>query len=132
MRFSPVLICIAFAFPAIAQDAGRGAVLFADHCATCHGAKATGNGPMRAVLSVPPPDLTRLAQGNGGVFPTAQLVRRIDGRTEVLAHGGPMPLFGMLLDGPSGAILAPDGSEVVTTEAIVDIAAWLERIQIGG
>ena len=57
------------------------------------------------------------------------VVRRIDGETEVLAHGGPMPLFGLVLQGPSGIVVAKDGSEIVTSEAIVDIAAWLEEIQ---
>ena len=42
---------------------------------------------------------------------------------------GAMPLFGLILEGPSEAILAPDGSEVIAPEAIVDIAAWLQTVQ---
>ena len=33
------------------------------------------------------------AAGNGGVFPTARVVRSVDGRDLMLSHGGPMPLF---------------------------------------
>lgn len=129
MRRTAFLVSLCLAMPAAAADQGEGRTAFADHCATCHGTGARGDGPMAAVLSIRPADLTRLAAGNGGVFPTARVLRRIDGTTEVMAHGGPMPVFGLLLQGPSAAIVAPDGSEVVAPEAIVGIAAWLETIQ---
>lgn len=115
-----------------AEDTEVGAELFSDTCSACHGADAKGGGPMAAILSVAPSDLTQLSTGNDGVFPTARVVRRIDGTTEVLAHGGAMPLFGLILEGPSDILLAPDGSEVIAPESIVDIAAWLESIQEDG
>lgn len=125
-----ILACLAaFATPAVAKDVAIGARLFADHCATCHGTGAKGDGPMAKVLSVQPANLTLLSTRNGGVFPTGQVIRRIDGTTEVMAHGGPMPLFGLILEGPSAAILTPDGSEIIAAEAIVDIAAWLMSVQ---
>ena len=49
-----------------------------------------------------------------------------------MAHGGPMPLFGQILEGRSGVIDAPDGSPIFTTEQIVDIVAWLATIQESG
>ena len=61
-------------------DADAGAWYFARFCAACHGERATGDGPMQEVLTVPAPDLTRLATDNGGVFPVARVVRQIDGR----------------------------------------------------
>ena len=114
---------------ASAQDAERGGDLFLDHCATCHGAEARGDGPMAALLSIGPADLTTLAAANGGVFPAAQVVRRIDGEAEVLAHGGPMPLFGLVLQGPAGIVVTRDGAEIITSEAIVDIVTWIEEAQ---
>lgn len=130
MRPSLILAALtALAAPATADDAAMGAELFAHTCATCHGTGGRGDGPMASILSVAPADLTGLSARNGGVFPTAQVVRRIDGTHEVMAHGGPMPLFGLVLEGPSDVILAPDGSEVIASEAIVNIAAWLETIQ---
>lgn len=126
-----LLATLAFATTAAADDPERGKDLFSDHCATCHGMGATGNGPMASVLSVRPPDLTALSMGNGGAFPLDRVIRRIDGTTEVLAHGGPMPIYGLLLQGPSEAVLAPDGSELIAPEAIVDIATWLQEIQKG-
>lgn len=128
-RTAGLLAAVAFATSAAAEDAAIGERLFVDHCAACHGTDAKGDGPMAPVLSVRPANLTDLSAGNGGVFPTDQVIRRIDGTTEVLAHGGSMPLFGLILEGPSEAILTPDGSEIIAPEAIVDIAAWLQLVQ---
>jgi hypothetical protein len=55
--------------------------------------------------------------------------RAIDGRTLILSHGGPMPLFGMILGGDPAVIDAADGTPVITKAAVVDIAAWLAAIQ---
>lgn len=129
MRSIAVLLFFLTTLPAQAQDIEEGAAAFAAHCAGCHGVEARGNGPMASLLTVPPADLTALAANNNGVFPAARVIQRIDGTTEVLAHGGPMPVFGMLMQGPSEAIVAPDGSEIVATEAIINIAGWLEGVQ---
>ena len=129
MRLFLLLTFLLVPLPALAQNIEEGAAGFAAHCAGCHGAEAAGDGPMAALLTVRPADLTGLAARNGGVFPTARVVQRIDGTTDVMAHGGPMPIFGMLIQGPSTAMLAPDGSEVIAPEAIVNIVAWLEGVQ---
>ena len=121
------LICTAGA--ATAQDVVRGAEAFQTHCATCHGRLADGTGSMAVVMTVPPSDLTQLSATNGGEFPLAGVVRRVDGTYEVLSHGGPMPLWGMILDGPSAVIVDADGLEIVAPETIVDVAAWLQTVQ---
>jgi mono/diheme cytochrome c family protein len=123
------LLAIFLASTASAQDVAQGRDVFQNHCATCRGTGARGDGPMADVLSVVPTDLTALAASNGGEFPAARVVRRVDGQREVLAHGGPMPLWGMILDGPAAVIVAPDGAEIVAPEAIVDVAAWLATVQ---
>ena len=129
MRF-PFLVALGLAaLPATAQDAARGGLLFAGHCAACHGAEARGDGPMGQILAVAPPDLTGLAAAEGGDFPTERVVRAIDGRTLILSHGGPMPLFGMILGGEPAVIDAAAGTPVITKAAVVDIAAWLAAIQ---
>ncbi len=128
MRLS-ILLVFALAAPAAAQDAVRGAELFAGHCAACHGAGAAGDGPMAQILAVKPPPLTGLAAAEGGAFPMERIVRSIDGRTMILSHGGPMPLFGQLLGGEPAVIDAADGTPVITKAAVVDLAAWLLSIQ---
>jgi mono/diheme cytochrome c family protein len=129
MRTGLLVVIGVLAGPAAAQDAGEGAVLFAANCAACHGPAAEGNGPMAEVLEVKPADLTALAAANGGVFPMERAVRAIDGRTLLLSHGGPMPLFGTILGGEPAVIDAADGTPVITKAAVVDIAAWLASIQ---
>ena len=127
MRYLPLLIFAAG--PALAEDPDSGAAIFQTHCATCHGMEAMGDGPLGAMLTVPPPDLTGLSARNDGVFPLERVLSRIDGTTEVMAHGGPMPLFGLILDGPSEVVAAPDGSDIAAPEALIDIASWLQEIQ---
>ena len=108
-------------------DPERGAALYRSHCATCHGLSGVGDGPMTSILTVTPPDLTGLSAGED--FPTADVVRKIDGRTFMLAHGGVMPVFGFILEGPAGVVDDVDGSPLMTTQSVVDIAAWIETIQ---
>ncbi len=129
LRATVLITCLA-ASPATAQDSEMGAVIFQDFCATCHGPDASGNGPMAELLSIPTPDLTRLAARNDGVFPTGSVVLQIDGRTSVLAHGGDMPLFGRFFQGGADvAMKAPTGQPILTSQPIADLVAWLESIQ---
>mgnify|MGYP005749174839 CR=1 FL=1 len=129
MRVLPAVIALSLALPATAQDAAQGAAIFAGHCAACHGADATGAGPMAAVLTLQPTDLTRLSAGNGGVFPTIRVVMRIDGRDALVSHGSPMPLFGQLYERQDTTIAAPDGTPVLTSREIADLVAHLEGVQ---
>ncbi len=125
-----ILLAAAVAIlPGLAQaaDPRTGRALFQENCAPCHGASARGDGPMREILSVTPADLTRLSED--GVFPMADVVRRIDGRDMLLAHGGPMPLFGYILVDRSAVIDDEDGTPIFTSQAVLDIAAYLETVQ---
>lgn len=116
--------------PAAAQtSADEGARVFLEACAGCHGADARGNGPTAALLSVPVPDLTLFASRDDGRFDAERMVRIIDGRDGLTAHGGPMPMFGGLLAGPSVLLDASDGSPFTTTEPILGIVLWLESVQ---
>ena len=127
MRF--IVLLMLAAAPAFAQDLAEGKAAFDAHCVVCHGPRAEGDGLMAALLTIQPADLTQLSVRNDGAFPMARVIQRIDGTTEVLAHGGAMPVFGTLLQGPSASIVGPDGSDVVAPETILNIAAWLETVQ---
>ncbi len=106
-----------------------GKAVFQSFCAGCHGVDANGNGPMSEVLTVSPPDLTMLSATNNGVFPTFRVVRQIDGRDPLLAHGGDMPLFGRLFEFPDGAIATESGQPIIAAQPIADVAAWLRSVQ---
>jgi len=72
-----------------------GSEVFKDYCAVCHGTSGTGDGPLAGNMKRRPPDLTVLAIQNGGVFPSEQVRKIIDGRDPVPGHGGPdMPVWG--------------------------------------
>lgn len=118
-----------FALPAAAQDETAGAALYAGHCAYCHGATGAGDGPQASVLNPQPKDLTRLAAENGGTFPTLRVVRRIDGRDPLVAHGSPMPVFGEFFEGEGAAVKTGAGQPILTSRPVADLVAWLATIQ---
>ncbi|WP_171120555.1 MULTISPECIES: c-type cytochrome [unclassified Ruegeria] len=121
---------MAVASQAVAQDVETGAELYQHYCATCHGIDATGHGPMAGVLVIQPTDLTQLS-GDGGVFPTARVVARIDGRDPLVSHGSPMPVYGPYFDGQDTSMKTPEGQPILTSQPIVDLVAYLETIQGG-
>lgn len=117
------------AMPLAAQDRDAGRQTFRDYCVTCHGMEGRGDGPMTQVLTIAPPDLSLLSDSNGGTFPVSRVVARIDGRVPVLSHGGPMPVFGDLFDGESGALDSEAGAPILTSKTMVDLVSYLEDLQ---
>jgi len=107
--------------PAAVADTGR--ALFMTHCATCHGTAARGDGPVADALRVRPADLTQLAKRNGGVFPSAETHRIVDGRG-IGAHGNPdMPVWGSVFR------RAPNVSDTDVAARIDALVRYLESIQ---
>ena len=99
-------------------------------CVQCHGFDAIGVGPFAESRSVVTPDLTGLAERNGGMFPTGADAMKIDGRTPVLAHGGDMPLFGPVFDGGNKVtVRIPSGPSMMMSEALANLVAHLESLQ---
>ncbi len=49
------------------------------YCEGCHGHEARGDGPTAVFLTIPPADLTRIAQRHGGTFPQEYVYLRIEG-----------------------------------------------------
>jgi mono/diheme cytochrome c family protein len=127
--FRTVLAACLVATPLAAQEADLGERTYMGACAGCHGSEGIGDGPAAGLMSVPVPDLTRLAAGNDGAFPRLEVIHVIDGRTGIRAHGGPMPVFGALFSGQPGIEDAPDGSPVFADRRILALADYLESIQ---
>ncbi|WP_226627240.1 c-type cytochrome [Alloyangia pacifica] len=111
---------------ALAQDADRGALLYTEHCATCHGIDGRGEGPMAGVLMIKPVNLTELAAANGGSFPLERVVKRIDGRDPLVSHGSPMPVYGQYFGFYAEAALT---GEVPTVQPVADLVAYLQALQ---
>ncbi|MDJ0926995.1 MAG: c-type cytochrome, partial [Gammaproteobacteria bacterium] len=69
--------------------------LYTRFCATCHGDFGRGDGRVGQALAVVVPDLTTLAERQGGQINVEQLMSIIDGRTVITAHGTRyMPVWG--------------------------------------
>jgi hypothetical protein len=105
-----------------------GSQLYGQLCASCHGVAAKGDGPVAPLIKIDAPDLTRLADRDGGEFPTEDVRRTIDGRFDRPAHGArEMPVWGWrLYDASSGDAVG----ERARTDSMIDrLVEHLRSIQ---
>ena len=135
-----------FALPAKSDALGRAEYLMS--CASCHGAGATGDGPMAKFLNVDVPDLTALGARNDGQFPMSEVLRIIDGRPcgpaienrpclrptqELRAHDRAMPVRGNRYKDAAvfdaGQDDMAESPELVVLGRILALAYYLESIQ---
>lgn len=110
-------------------DAEAGAMLYADHCAVCHGADADGKGPLAPALLLQPPNLRTLTTRHGGVFPMERVVTRIDGRDPLVAHGSPMPVYGEFFEGDDTAMKTASGQPMMMSGPVANLVAYLQGLQ---
>lgn len=69
--------------------------LYLRFCAACHGKSGRGDGPVADSFRVEVPDLTLIARRAGGSYPRERIVKIIDGRHILGAHGSrTMPVWG--------------------------------------
>ncbi|MCU0758424.1 MAG: cytochrome c [Steroidobacteraceae bacterium] len=115
---------------AIGQDytGHTGAQLFAQFCASCHGATGRGDGPVAPALKVEVPDLTRLVRRPGDPFPTQQVRRIVDGREVLAAHGARrMPVWGY--EFATATASEPDAGAETATALVDRLVAHLATLQ---
>jgi mono/diheme cytochrome c family protein len=127
----------AFAIPLLGCAAGAhaadyvamsGKELYARFCASCHGSEGRGDGPVAASLKVEVPDLTLVARRAGGKYPRDTVLRIIDGRHIVGAHGSrTMPVWGEDLS--SIEIGSPDQEKAaqLVMERLADYVGTLQK-----
>jgi mono/diheme cytochrome c family protein len=97
--------------------ATRGAQVFAENCAVCHGADARG-----AIG----PDLTLIAERNGGTFPEIETMATIYGPAYHQSRGTIMPEFGA---GDLGPLVNVELEAGVGTPVPADLVALSEYLQ---
>ncbi|WP_170791643.1 c-type cytochrome [Ruegeria lacuscaerulensis] len=127
-----ILLALFATGPAQAQEVSvsEGSELYRTYCWQCHGFEATGDGPMAEMLAIRTPDLTKLAGENGGVFPIDRIAEQIDGRSQLLAHGGEMPIFGAVFETDQQiAVALPSGQPMMVGLPLANLLAFLESIQ---
>jgi mono/diheme cytochrome c family protein len=85
------------------QDYNSGAYLYRTFCASCHGERGKGDGPVAPLLVTRPPDLTTIAARAAGRFNQPEVFAAIDGRRRVRGHGpAEMPVWGDVLKATEG------------------------------
>ena len=128
-----LLACILQGFIGLAsaqptEVVASGELEYQQNCAVCHGAQGRGDGVMRRYLTVQPDNLRILARSNGGKFPFWEVYHKIDGLTEVPAHGTrDMPIWGDRFRTQAGN----DGKAAITQAAgrILSLTFYLQYIQ---
>jgi len=105
-----------------------GRLEYRSHCAQCHGVAGKGDGPVAAVLTKKPADLTVLAKNNGGTFPEEKVVNVINGSKIITAHGTrTMPIWSIEFSKPRPG--APSKSVTIVNERIRMLTDYLKSIQ---
>ncbi len=101
-----------------------GKEMFKSYCAVCHGSDAKGNGPAAAALKTAPPNLTLLAQKNGGKYPAAHVSSVLRGQASLLSHGTQdMPIWGPLFSSIS------EGHDAQVQQRTSNLVDYIETLQ---
>ena len=132
------LLLGALSSQSLGQDQSEGSAVsstaehdFRLYCSNCHGEGGRGDGPKTFGLSGPPPDLTRLSERNGGVFPRERLQAIIDGREILKNHGDrEMPVWGVWFKMEAEEDLGgAEGDEGTVQRRITNLIDFLETLQ---
>src|ERR1700758_2809872 len=107
-----------------ADEAGDGKAIYLQYCASCHGTKGDGKGPLASTLTTPPANLRMLSQRFGNPLPEDVIAKFIDGRSDVKAHGPrDMPVWGRRFSSMAR------GNQRMVKNAIAKLVAYLQSIQ---
>ncbi len=137
MNTRPALAVLALAAlaaaPAFAQQkpVDLGQREYMSNCAVCHGVSGKGDGPY-AGIDIRVPDITTLAQRNGGVFPFAVVFQTIDGTNVPKAHGTrDMPIWGQDYKTKAAEYYmdAPYDPDVFVRARILALTEYVYRLQ---
>ena len=112
--------------PPLVVHSMLGSDLYKFYCASCHGAGGRGDGPVAQTLKSDPPDLSRLALRNGGVFPRARVEATIEGRSDppLPVHGTrEMPVWGPIFRGL-------DANDAANRTRIGNLVDYLQSLQL--
>lgn len=105
-------------------SAASGQEMYKNYCAVCHGADGKGQGPAAEALKVAPPDLTTLAQKNGGAYPGLRVAAVLRGEQMMPSHGSKdMPVWGNLFWHLSG------GRSSEVQQRVSNLNKYVESLQ---
>lgn len=128
------LVCAAGSMAMTAQAQSKtdlGKREFETKCAVCHGMDGKGGGPYAEQLKRKLPDLTTLAQRNGGVFPVSRTYETIEGAGK--GHGPrDMPIWGLDYTIQAAQVLPdlPYNQAVYVRTRIMSLLEYLNQLQV--
>jgi mono/diheme cytochrome c family protein len=136
IRLAALLLIPALALVVLGQDPvikkiparyispASGSEMYQSYCASCHGPKGLGDGPVAPYLKSAMPNLSTLTRENKGSFPTLRVSQVIRGEVSVKTHGVPE----MAVWGP--VFLSLDQSqEPVVRIRVANLANYIESLQ---
>lgn len=124
-----VAFCVALTGCGGDRSVARGAALYAEHCALCHGQNLRGGGGVGVEgLSRTPSDLTVLARESGGVFPRGEVLVILDAYANGRQRGRMMRPFSHLTSEKSKGVKTGDGRIKVPSPQAA-LLAFLEASQ---
>ena len=114
-----------------------GEMEYLSNCGSCHGRDAKGGGPIAAVLTAKPSDLTMISKQFNGEFPKERIYKIIDGRDMINPHGNSlMPVWGhrfTVMEHKAADAIAYLPHDVETQALvfgrIISLVGYLESIQ---
>lgn len=109
------------AAPAASASAENGGRTFMRYCALCHGLDGTGAGPLAESLQKAPPDLSKIAERNGGTFPEAKV-------KEIIENGG-VKSHGMMAMLAWGKVFNEEIGKDQQGRVIDELAAYIATLQ---
>ncbi|HTW58365.1 MAG TPA: cytochrome c [Terriglobales bacterium] len=110
--------------PITKSPSNSGVEMFKSYCAVCHGTDGKGDGPAASALKTAPPDLTVLAQKNGGKYPAAHVASVIRGQAILPSHGTEdMPVWGPLFSSIS------QGNESQVQQRTANLVQYIGTLQ---
>jgi mono/diheme cytochrome c family protein len=116
-----------------AQKTDFGKQLYETKCASCHGLKGRGDGPVKAWLTKSPPDLSALAKANSGILPVEAMYSMIEGIKGPAVHGArDMPVWGpgFRIEAAEYYIDTPYDSDVYVRSRILALIEYINRLQV--
>ncbi len=127
-RFSISLMCaFTLVSPAIAvETTPDGRYLFLRYCAKCHGDDARGG---QGNATLPAPDLTKIAERRGSVWPMLEIMSIVDGYTKTTEPRAGMPVIAELTEGAQIAFDTGNGISVAVPANLIAVVLYLESIQ---
>jgi mono/diheme cytochrome c family protein len=132
-----LIVAAALTLPAVAQSPeikkvparytspASGSEMYHSYCASCHGTKGLGDGPVAPHLKTAIPDLTTLARQNQGVYPAQRVAQVIRGDVGVTSHG----VREMAVWGPF-FLSMNNSQEPVVRIRVNNLTSYIETMQV--